>query len=290
MGSLFESAGTPVEVAGVERNKLYQLYAALATMVDRLNSPLVRRAGVIPWGAPVLSFGDLGSARLATIGINPSNREFVDECGEELQGIRRRFHTLNSLGISSWSEVDVRHLRVVLESCRSYFHGNPYNRWFRRLDHVIAGADASYYGGSGTACHIDLIPYATKAKWATLDPSQRAASLRLGGDSLRVLLAAASVQVVVLNGRGVVEHFTAITGCRLVKRQMPGWSLRRASGGCVPGFSYVGRTERLAGVPLDRRLLIVGFNHNIQSSYGVTREVVEGIRMWLSEIVEEMQV
>lgn len=127
------------------------MYTTLATLIDRLDSIAMSGTDVIRWGAPVPSFGDLTRARVATLGLNPSNREFVDDSGDELQGPHRRFHTLNSLGLTEWSDVDVRHPRLILDSCRTYFLGNPYDRWFKRLDYVIAGAQASYYDRSGSS-------------------------------------------------------------------------------------------------------------------------------------------
>src|SRR5256885_16941618 len=130
-------------------------------MIDRLDRPDRSGTDVIRLGCPVPSFGDLSSSGVATLGLNPSNREFMDELGEELEGTFRRFHTLNSLGLASWSDVDSRHLRLILESCRTYFLGNPYDRWFKRLDQVVSGTQASFYDVSRQACHLDLIPYAT---------------------------------------------------------------------------------------------------------------------------------
>src|SRR5690348_5636215 len=76
----------------------------LSILVSRLNDPIVSENEVIHWGCPVPSFGNLSTAKIATLGLNPSNREFVDKNGRELDGVHRRFHTLNSLGLSKWSD------------------------------------------------------------------------------------------------------------------------------------------------------------------------------------------
>src|SRR5450631_1887577 len=105
------------------------MHSALTTLIDRLDRPEMFGTDVIHWGAPVPSFGDLSRAWVATLGLNPSNREFVDDRGDELQGFYRRFHTLNSLGLRSWADADSRHLHLIMDSCRNYFLGNPYDRW-----------------------------------------------------------------------------------------------------------------------------------------------------------------
>ena len=128
---------------------------------------------VIPWACPVPFFGDISRARIATVGINPSNLEFVDDQGQELQGILRRFHNLNSLNLKSWGEASEKQLISVANDCRNYFNHNPYDRWFKKLDYIISGTSYSYYFPSGEACHIDLVPFATKHKWSSLSSSEQ---------------------------------------------------------------------------------------------------------------------
>jgi hypothetical protein len=264
------------------------MYSTLTTLIDRLDSSAVSGTDVIRWGSPVPSFGDLSNAAVATLGLNPSNREFVDESGDELEGVSRRFHTLRSLGLSSWEEVDARHLHMIIESCRSYFQGNPYDTWFKKLDQVISGTNASYYSSTSCACHLDLIPYATSRKWTELSPQQRSSLLGSAGDTLGLLLRDSPVRILILNGRSVVEQFQDIAGVCLETEVMPTWSLPRQARPDVRGVSYRGVIDTLSGIALGRDVLVLGFNHNIQSSFGVTTEVIRAIRSWITQSVEEV--
>lgn len=260
------------------------MYAALTTLINRLDTLNAPEANtVIQWGCPVISFGDLPGSSVATLGLNPSNREFVDEAGQELDGNSRRFPTLQSLGIKSWSEADARHLRTIVDSCCSYFYGNPYDRWFKRLDDVVSATRASFYDSSRCACHLDLIPYATGEKWTDLTPSQKTSLLHVAGDTLALLLRDSSVEVLILNGQSVVNHFQQIAGVRLEAKEMPGWCLPRKSGVNVPGIAYKGVVDTVSGIPLSRDILVLGYNHNLQSSFGVTTKVIEGIRDWVGK-------
>ena len=239
-------------------------------------------SGVIPWGAPVPCFGDLARSKVATLGLNPSNREFVDDAGRELDGRHRRFHTLKSLGLTRWSDASAQHLRLILETCRAYFLRNPYDRWFKTLDHVISGTKASYYDATVGACHLDLIPYATSRKWTDLTFRDRAFLLALTGDSLGLLLRDSPVRVLVLNGSSVAQRLQEIAGVRLERQPMHEWSLPRRARSHVTGLAYRGTVRTLGGVALRRELLVLGFNHNIQSSFGVTTEVRSAIRHWIT--------
>ena len=258
------------------------MFTTLTSLIDRLDSSAVSGTAVIRWGSPVPSFGDLAGSEVATLGLNPSNREFVDERGDELEGPSRRFHTLRSLGLETWSDADATDLRLILESCRQYFLNNPYDRWFGKLSYVTAGTGASFYDSSRPACHLDLIPYATSCKWTDLAPAQRAKLLRVAGDALALLLRESPVRVIVLNGRSVVEHFQTIAGVSLERHSMASWALPRQAVSDVAGIAYKGVVDTLSGIPLGREILVLGYNHNLQSSFGVTSAVVDSIRDWIT--------
>ncbi|CAN5301353.1 hypothetical protein BH09GEM1_BH09GEM1_37600 [soil metagenome] len=257
------------------------LFRTLVTLLERIAEDAAREAGVIAWGCPVPAFGDPTAARVATLGLNPSSREFVDKDSVELNGDARRFHTLGSLGLLTWDDADVDHLDLILTSCRDYFASNPYDRWFKRLDTVVSGTGASFYDSASPACHLDLIPYATASKWTELSMRQRSGLLELTSDTLALLLRCSAVRVLILNGRAVVSHFQQATGIVLERTEMLDWSLPRESSHDVRGYAYHGRVNTVSGHPLSHELLVLGFNYNLQSSYGVTSGVIEAIRLWI---------
>ena len=255
----------------------------LSILVGRLNNTTVHETEVIPWSSPVLSFGNLSSAKVATIGLNPSNREFVDINGKELEGRDRRFPTLNSLGISSWCEANEKHMSVMLDCCYDYFTRNPYDSWFKKLDYLISGTLASYYFPSNQACHLDLIPYATARKWTDLSLEQKTVLLETSADTLGILLKNSSVKLLILNGQTVVDNLERISNVLFEKSLMPDWTLPRKIGDGVFGYAYKGAIRNLGGVRLKNEINVLGFNHNIQSSFGVTKKVQNAIRDWISE-------
>lgn len=258
------------------------MHRELVTLIDLLDTPTLDDTGVISWGSPVPAFGDPMRSRVATVGLNPSNREFVDSGGNELGGRLRRFHTLESLGLHSWGEVDAHHIREMIFYCETYFDRNPYNRWFRVLDRILTGAGISYFGARNL-CHLDLTPYATVRKWGNLPPAHRATLLRIGATTLSRLLVRSPIRVLILNGRSVVTHFEDAFSVTLCSQEMPGWSLPRHKGSAVAGLAYHGSLESIPDMRLDRNILVLGFNHNLQSSFGVTNKVRDAIRRWISD-------
>jgi len=261
------------------------MQATLSTLLLALTDSKASEGRIIPWSCPVPAFGDLSRAQIATLGLNPSNREFVDNAGQELDGHRRRFHTLRSLGIHEWAAAEADHLRMIWDSCRSYFLANPYDVWFKQLDEILRDTGTSYYGLQGKACHLDLVPYATSCKWTDLTRNQRLFLLSTAGTTLGELIRDSPVKALVLNGSSVITNFQSMAELPLGREIMPDWTLGRRSGAHVAGIGYKGVISRLSGVPLGREILVIGFNHNIQSSFGVTKEVKKSIREWIGREV-----
>jgi hypothetical protein len=255
----------------------------IASLLRRISDTDLLNASVIPWSCPVPSFGDPQSAVVATLGLNPSNREFVDNEGRELCDGRRRFHTLRSLGLCTWSDATLPHVRKIADACRRYFLGNPYDLWFQRLNYLLGDTPASYYGSNARACHLDLVPYATSRKWMELSLLERRTLLDVSGDALATLLKGSPIRLIILNGRSVVEHFEAVAGATLKVVPVAEWTLPRRSGNGIAGLAYSGTLTNIAGVRLKCPLTVLGFNHNIQSSFGVTKVVIESIRRWIGE-------
>ncbi len=173
---------------------------------------------VLSGSTPVVSFGDPARAEVATLGINPSKVEFIQN-GVFLSGSSRRLATLESLGASDVAKLtDNQVLQVALE-CANYFRPdrNPYRRWFDRLDRLLRDAvDVSYY--DGTACHLDLAQWATDPVWRGIENEDvRHLLLEDGLPHLREQLHGKNIRLVLLNGRTVIDQVQAVGLADLVR-------------------------------------------------------------------------
>jgi hypothetical protein len=249
--------------------------ATMASLVEELTT-LEISDQILEWACPVPYFGPIDHASVATVGINPSNREFVDKEGRQLRSEYRRLPTLESLEIESWSEVGDRHLDIIVGSCHQYFQSNPYRLWFDVLDRLLKSAGASYYSAN-EACHVDLVAFATRTKWGVLDGVVRRRLVNQGRRPMAELIRDSSIRTLVLNGRSVVREFEALARVELAASVVEEWTLPRANGRGVPGIAYSGRITSIANVQLGRQVSVLGFNHNLQSSYGVTTRVIQSI-------------
>jgi hypothetical protein len=67
---------------------------------------------------------------------------------------------------------------------------------------------------------------------------------------------------------------------------MATWALPRSQNEKVSGIAYKGALSEIAGIELRQELVVLGFNHNIQSSFGVTTQVMDAIQRWISQEIK----
>lgn len=259
----------------------------ISSLIEQLEPNNAKKAKIIPWSSPIPSFGNHSHATIATVGINPSSKEFIDNSKIELVGQERRFHTLRSLGLNSWTEATEADYKEIAQRCNQYFFNNPYDRWFNVLEFLISGTNHSYYSSLASACHLDLIPFATSCKWSELNHKERCALFSLSGSTLGQVVRNSNIMLLILNGASVLRHFKSVCDVRFTVERMPDWDLpRRISP--VAGYASYGRISKLSNINLEREVAIIGYNHNIQSSFGVTKHVKNSIQEWITETVQEI--
>ncbi|MCC7128563.1 MAG: hypothetical protein IT192_07095 [Microbacteriaceae bacterium] len=223
--------------------------------------------GVVAGSTPVISFGDSFTAKVATLGLNPSRHEFTTPEGGMLSGRSRRFATLESSGASSLSKASDEQVAKVIADCADYFHGNPYLRWFKPMEQLIGNAlGASYF--DGTACHIDLVQWVTDPVWGKITgPGVRERLLRDDRGFLIQQLNSESFGAVLINGRGVQSQLERALSIRFH------WKADALAPGKKSGIA----TASAFGTHF------VAWTINLQSSFGVTRELRAAIAARVGE-------
>jgi hypothetical protein len=158
---------------------------------------------VVRGSTPVVAFGDPVRSSVATLGINPSSKEFLNRKGVLLAGDKRRLATLHSLEVKDRSSLDAEDGIKVLNGCAEYFRKTPYH-WFNPLNQVLSEGIGASYGS--TACHLDLAQWATDPVWRDLDATVRMKLLDDGVDFLVNQLEREQYRLVLVNGRTVMNE------------------------------------------------------------------------------------
>ena len=118
---------------------------------------------------PIHWFGDRvaynrSKIRIVTVGLNPSDKEFRNNNRESFN-IGLRFQDYEEKGLEA--------------VYNNYFEYNPYS-WFKSVECILNGLDASYYSEKGRpnrVLHTDICsPWATDPTWSKL-PNQEKKNL-----------------------------------------------------------------------------------------------------------------
>lgn len=209
---------------------------------------------VIPGTTPVVSFGHPLQPEVATLGINPSSAEFIGGSGL-LEGEDRRLATLGSVGVNRHSKIDPSAASRIVDDCANYFNRRPYRRWFGPLDRILKDAlGVSYY--DQTACHLDLVQWATDPLWGELSAHMQARLLSSDRAFLMKQLRHEGYRTVLVNGR------TALVWVQ--KAGLVRWKEAARLQGQPAAMFYVGDTD----VPR-----FVAWSCNLQSQPGAMRHI-----------------
>lgn len=244
----------------------------LLTIVENSCSDLIIREY-----APILYFGDIKNSKIATVGLNPSDREYYNSNGQPSD----RFLSKQDLEIDSWTEISNEEISKIKLSFDFYFNHNPYKNWFNRLENLLTEGNYSYYFPYNNIVHLDIIPVATKKKWGSLSAAERKFLIDSFGNYLEFLISESDIEICILNGQGVVDNFQKVFNQLLSKEHILDWDIKTKNK-IVKGNSYKAILDKG-----NKKVLILGFNHNIQSSFGVSKEIVLSKKKWLQKEIND---
>jgi hypothetical protein len=181
---------------------------APATGIRELLNARLRRPATthsVRSSLPVLFFGDLFAAEVATVGLNPSQQEYLTPRGELLAGVAQRFATLESLKASERESLTDEQCAEALGWMRDYYApGQPVYRWFIGLERVLRGFGASLTGR--TAAHLDLVQESTSPVWSGLSVHARGELLRTDLPFLRSEIGTFPLRTVICTSKTVSDH------------------------------------------------------------------------------------
>ena len=228
---------------------------------------------VLHHACPVPYFGNAATARIATVSLNPSHGEFEDAPGHFRAA--SRLPTRTDLRVDDWATASDGVCSRIAQACSDYFRGNPYWKWFNPLERMLERIGHGTLVGGG-ACHLDLVPWATRPIWGHLSKHERQLLLRQGQPVLHQLLASLRVEALLLNGTTVVEAFQDDTNNRLRCEHVDDWQIGRGK-----GRRWRGSVSELGGHKLRQPVTVVGWSGNLQST-PMTAAVRQSILDWVT--------
>ena len=228
-------------------------------------------APIVQGSTPVVAFGDCTTARVATLGINPSYEEFQDSDGQTLKGEEKRLIDHESLGGDFRSGLTESQAERVVAGCAAYFSKRPFG-WFDEIERVVLTPNEINYR-SGEACHLDVIQWATNPIWSKI-PNQKECASLLENDSefLKFQITSQNYDFIFLNGNTVVKQIKSLN---LLK-------LRHS------GFTPFGHGLRRSQLWLGElgNTKFIGWNLNIQR-HETTPSNKEALSEWISSQLQQ---
>lgn len=222
---------------------------------------------------PVVSFGNFEKAKVGTLGINPSSREFFEK-KSLLKPSLKRLVDLDSLEIQNYNQINEVMAQEILNGCYNYFNVRPLE-WFDDFENLMNAANYSYR--DGTASHIDLVQWCTFPKWSSIPHKEQMKLLESDRGFFNWQFENNDMEVVVLGGRQVLEQV----------REIPGVTLKS-----VGRFHYMSGSRRtsveLCTMNNFKGKKLVGWSVNLQvmqANFEEKSRVIQAIRnFFLDEI------
>ena len=223
---------------------------------------------------PILFFGDVFHATIATVGLNPSSQEYLDPKGHELDGSGRRFESIISLGAENRSNLTDHQCERAIETMAAYFDpGKPVYQWFQHLNRVTSAMGFSYRDRQ--VAHLDLVQEATNPTWSSLKQAAAEEFKRLQDEDIPFLkwqLETFRFAIVVCNGKTVYDE---------VRRLISGTT---KSTGTLKRLRWWAGLARIAGQPVG----LAGWNIPLVQPTGLGNageaELGKTIRLSLREL------
>ena len=188
-----------------------QLSGEIQERILKMTSPV--GVGVIPMTTPVVSFGDFTTSRIATLGINPSSKEFLS--GKKLRSNqRKRLVDFETLGKKNQDSLTPQEAKQVWDGCKNYFSGkNAYWSWFKHFDQILERIDSGYK--SGLSAHLDLSPWATSPIWNKMSEIEQSRLINHDLGFLTWQLKESPIQTILFNGSTVRKALESTKGFHL---------------------------------------------------------------------------
>ena len=192
-----------VKIDYLEEREDYIVDKDFEIVAARLRKESPADSSIVPGSLPILSFGDHKTPRVVTIGLNPSDQEFLNK-DVWLTGENRRVPSLLSIGVDTASELTDEQVSDAYHEQISYFSRNPLTVWFNAQNKILKGAlKADYF--DGTASHLDLVQWATSPKQSALDAGVWRSLVEADREFLEWQLRTTNASIVVMISQSTVK-------------------------------------------------------------------------------------
>ena len=115
---------------------------------------------------PVFGHHKSSSVRVATVGLNPSATEFLNDEGN-WKSVTERLPLVTDFGVRERDHVSSVDLERAANLRATYFERTPHS-WFGSIQGLLSALNTDWNYSAGTAVHVDLVACGTWRKWSKM--------------------------------------------------------------------------------------------------------------------------
>jgi hypothetical protein len=165
-------------------------------LLNKISEPIPTSVKIVEGSIPIVFFGNVEKAEIATLSLNPSNIEF------EHNGIRRCVDR-RQLGVSDNQTLTSEQSESVYQSLLMFFKVNPYKMWFNPMNKLFQSKGYEYYNDK--IVHLDISPWATSNKWDSLTNLERESIIDIS--IIKNVLEMRGIKKLFINGKTAFKVF-----------------------------------------------------------------------------------
>jgi len=137
-------------------------------LLGKISQPIPASVEIVRGSIPIVFFGNVEKAEIATLSLNPSNVEFEPKHGKVRCLDRTQLDVLDSQKLTN-EQAEAVYQSLLLYFCDPPY--NPYRTWFNPLNKLFERKGLEYYNDK--IIHLDISPWATSKKWNDLSQNER---------------------------------------------------------------------------------------------------------------------
>ena len=115
---------------------------------------------------PVFGNHKSPSVRVATVGLNPSATEFLDDKGD-WKPETKRLPLVTDFGVRERGDLNAEHIEQANKLRAEYFQ-RPHHSFFGPLQGLLSAVNIEWNYVAGTAVHVDLVACGTWRAWSEM--------------------------------------------------------------------------------------------------------------------------
>lgn len=168
-------------------------------IIEYTQKPLPVGLDIVEQSVPICFFGNIETAKVATIGINPAPNAFSSNS---------TLPDRDDFPVRDNDYLSIEQATTVYNALLTYFN-RPYHSFFKKLETFVAPVLNCHYS-DGTMVHIDIVPWATKSCWTNIQDKKKQALITEYKDLFVKIIVESDIKQFFVNGSSIKNQLQEV--------------------------------------------------------------------------------